>query len=256
MAKDDLIPAGQPLEEPNEASDVTPEPTEERVFADKFKSADDLESAYVDLNSKLGSQGSELSELRAQNELLQKQVSEFGTQQPAETTTPASPDYDKQLADLTKQYDNADLTTAQYQQGVRDITRQQVLDEVRPQIDEVTNSLKGEFEQRLQERDQAKVIDQFHKENPDFQQLIDSGELDKIKSASPLHDDLSAYYAYKAEQAAKEGELRAAKIEEGKEPAKATLADAGSQASQKPNKPKLTGRALEESMVQSALSAG
>ena len=57
------------------------------------------------------------------------------------------------------------------------------------------------LQQQKQEAEASKIQDKFLSENPDFTELRDSGELEGLVKANPLHDNLSAYYALKAQRA-------------------------------------------------------
>lgn len=57
----------------------------------------------------------------------------------------------------------------------------------------------------FQEREAKEIQDKFLKDHPDFTELRDSGKLEPIKEElGGMHDDFSAYFAYRAEHAGEE----------------------------------------------------
>ena len=70
------------------AAEATEETEEEKLYAGKYKTTEDLERAYTELQSKLGAQGDELGKLRQLEEQfsqLQEQLSTQPTPNPFET---------------------------------------------------------------------------------------------------------------------------------------------------------------------------
>ena len=62
-----------------------------------------------------------------------------------------------------------------------------------------------QFQTTLQQRDAEVIQKKFLKDHPDFAELRDSGKLEPIKEASRgMHDDFSAYWAFKAEHVEEE----------------------------------------------------
>jgi len=89
------------------------------------------------------------------------------------------------------------------------------------------------FQTTLQERDAENLQKQFLDDHPDFVKLRDSGKLEPIKKESRgLHDDFSAYFAFKAEHpmGVEEEESLGAEVKQINKP-QAPLSDAETEAS-------------------------
>lgn len=217
-----------------------------RTYAGKFKSPEELEASYTELQRKLGSQGQELASVRQEYDGLRSQL---------ETKAPATPEksVDQRIQEVAKAYENGDLTFEQQQAQIATLIREDAEAKFTQREQALTESLRNEFTRALSERDQQKVIKDFHDKNPEFQPLVESGKLDEIKASNPLHDDYSAFLAYQNQQL--QEQINTMKLESGKEPAKKTLDDAGYTASKEQNKPKLSGRDLEQSMLKSIQEA-
>jgi len=193
----DRIPVDQTPPEPETA----PEPQE--LIAGKFKSQDDLVNAYSHLEKKLGEQSSEVGDLRKQTQILTEQLSKSAPQEKArpEPTT----DYEKELSTIYKALEDGDFSVEEALQKSNALTAQMV---------EAGTLSKAEarMQEILQSRDAQTVQGQFHKENPDFKELQQNGKLEEIKQTNPMHDDFSAYYAYKANIAKEEGRIQAQQL--------------------------------------------
>jgi len=170
--------------------------------ADKFegKSREEVITSYNSLETKIGEQGKELGETRGElkdSQAAQQKMSgrieameEAG--KPA-TTTKEEPtrDFDKDLSKITEQIDKGEIELSEGIRQSSEITRERTLAEAR-----------GIYSELDQEREASRKIDDFKKENADFEQARASGELDVIRQQNPMHDDFSAYYALKAQRAA------------------------------------------------------
>lgn len=75
-------------------------------------------------------------------------------------------------------------------------TERAVKDSVQETVGELANQVRNEFARR----DTISTEQQFYKDHPDFLEIQKSGALERIKAEQPMHDQLSAYYAYKAKQ--------------------------------------------------------
>ena len=122
----------------------------------------------------------------------------------------------------------------------------------------------GIVENMRREQNSASIYSKFVSENPDFEQLRDSGALQPIIQSNPMHDPVSAYYVYKSmetlsakEAAAKEayerGRAEAAAIAKGTEQTKAVLAQPGTTVRevnpQRPNKMPTSAELRETGMA-------
>jgi len=115
-----------------------------------------------------------------------------GSQEPAR-------DYDSELAELQKQAADGDISYNDL------ISKSQAIHEAKTQ-DLVQNSLK----QYHEEQQTRTVQERFLSENPGFQDFIASPENQALQQANPVLDNVSSYYAAKAQSAeAKATELEA-----------------------------------------------
>jgi len=175
-----------------EESQVLPEPKEEvkegKVYAGKFKTTEDLEKSYSELETKLGKQGNELGNVQKQNSVLTNQLEQVQRQPAPKEETPT--DFEAQLADITNQVEEGDLSISEGMIKTAQITSQMA----------TTNAVDGvrqAQEQQVVEGSRA----QFSEQNPDFFEMQSSGVLEEIKSQLPgFHDDVSAFFAYKEQQ--------------------------------------------------------
>lgn len=208
----DDMPKEHPTEEPKaedpKAQDQPKEePKKEKLYAGKFKSPDDLEKSYSELEKMQGEQGNELGSLRKEKEFLMNQLEQMQAQ--AQKAAPANvdkaADIQAQLAEISKQVEEGDLSIGEGMIRSAQISAQMAQD----------NTM-----QSVQAMQQQQVIDaskrSFAEQNPDFFEMQRSGALEDVKNSLPgFHDDVSAYYAKKAadSQSAFEAAVAAAKAE-------------------------------------------
>ena len=170
---------------------------------EKDQSKDDS-SRYDELKKVFDRQGNELGELRKQNQELYSALLDI---QKTQSKTTDSKDGKKQSAndDLSKvleEYGSLDFLDddaapkkgAELMKKAISLTAQMVKEDTLAEAD-------GKMRSMLQEKDVDAVTNQFLDENPDFTDLQSQGVFQALKSRNPLHDDFSAYHAYKAEQA-------------------------------------------------------
>lgn len=133
------------------------------------------------------------------NELKrQQQQSGGGSQAGGKESGP--PDADQVMAEIARQLEEGEIS---------------VSEALAKQKQALETGMTAKFQQMLdaksREVDARQLEQSFLKENPDFVELRDSGELQSLIEANPLHDNISAYYAYKAEKAAREASEKAVK---------------------------------------------
>ncbi len=255
---DEQIPAGS--QPPVEVMETVEEPVVEvaqdepeespKMYAGKYKSPEDLESAYGELASKLGEQGSTVGELKTQNKVLMDQLQNMHqskSQEVEQAREEAPPtDYEKMLRDISKKADDGDISMEEALFQTAEITRERTEAVVESRAESVLDEAVKKFEQTLSERDTQAVVDKFNVDNPDFAEFQSSGAKNQMLTDNPLHDDLSAFYAWKASQAEakaaeafEKGKAEAARIKAGSEPATKVLSKPGQsiQAQNKVNKP-------------------
>lgn len=99
--------------EPEAEETEEPEAVEEKLYAGKYKSLEDLEKAYVEAQSALGRQGDELGQLRKIQEQFQEQLAQLS--QPAAPNPFDTPEWDNINFDNPAQARQAALWVAQNQ---------------------------------------------------------------------------------------------------------------------------------------------
>lgn len=140
----------------------------------------------------------QLQEMRQQMDMLAKQA-------PAHNNVP---DLESQFSTLAQKLEDGDISMAE------------ALSEQRKLIEQsAQQQIQSVMQTQQRDAEAGRIQDTFLSENPDFTELRDSGELQTLVASNPLHDNLSAYYAHKAQQAeqAKETAVKAAVAEAVKE---------------------------------------
>ena len=103
-------------------------------------------------------------------------------------------DYNSELMAVNKQLEDGDLSLSEHALKTQTILRAQMKEERAVELQQ----LRGEQHRSVMEST-------FYQAYPEYMELMQSGKLQEItaaaKAKSPLHDEVSAYFAYKAEQA-------------------------------------------------------
>jgi hypothetical protein len=141
----------------------------------------------------------EVRTLKETLEATQRQVQSLleagGKQEQVQST------FEQQKKELTKKLEDGDISMAEwgeeYSKLLESGTQQRI---------------ESYLSQQNRESEAKRLQDEFLKTNADFVELRDGGELEPIIAANPLHDNLSAYYAHKAQMAeqAKEAAVKEA----------------------------------------------
>ncbi len=196
MAEQDdaVIPAGSgvPVDDTGEAPNQSSEGTanaDQSQQAQQDVDASALQKQVENLEKLIGRQSSELGELR-QFKTQSEEAKAAAEREPA-------PDYEAQLADIESQLNNGDIDVAQAMRMTAKVSSEMA-----------TADATQAFENKQQQAESQKTIDRFMSDNPDFAQLRDDGVLAGLRKANPLHDDFSAYFQYKAEEATKAADDR------------------------------------------------
>jgi len=239
-------PTGTPIPPEKDTDKVIEVPKTVKVGDKEYESPEALAEAYQSLESKLGEQGSELGDLRSANKVLTDQMAEVqkAAKEREEAGKPPATDYESKLGVIYKQLNDGDLTVEDALQQSNALTAEAAALKA---VEEATKS----FQDTLQKRDAEAIQKEFLKANPDFAELRDSGKLDPIKQESGgMHDDFSAYYAYKAAQEYERGKAEALKLASGDEDTKTVLTKPG-ETIKETNKPKtpLSEAETEASML-------
>jgi len=168
--------------EVQETEDAAREDNGEQMFLGKFKTPDDMAKSYTELENKLGSQGAQIKHLS--DLLLQSQKS--ARPEPAVQ----GPTYEQQIAEIQQKIENGEIAVSEGVVMSNNLTAEYAAKRATERMDKT-----------IREREVQKERETFLESNPDFDELRQSGVLDKVKRNMPnLHDDFSAYYAFKAEQ--------------------------------------------------------
>jgi hypothetical protein len=219
MPPKDEEPQGQAPIQPN-AADA--QAAQEQLLLGKFKSPDELAKAYSELEQRFGKQSGEVGELRRQQQILFGQLEGGKGQQggQAKATAPAQPDFDAQLADIQAKVDEGEISIAEALKLSSEVSANKAAILATQQM------------QQYQQQQQAQQVQtQWLEQNPDYTQFVGSPEHAAIMKANPLHDDFSAYYAWKAEQAAaqayEKGKAEVQSLAQGAEAGRKVLAGQG-----------------------------
>lgn len=239
--------------ETTQASESTGTSTQSTIkIGDKeYGSPEELAKAYTSLEKKLGSQGSEVGELRKQNQLLMRQMEQALDKQKATETQQQAPktDYEALMADIKTKVDSGDLSIEEALFQSNQITAQMAEERALSKAEQFMS-------QQLQQRDAQSIQKDFLKENPDFLELQQSGALEQVKASNPLHDDLSAYYALQAQQAYERGKMEQAALKEGAARTDKVLTKPGSTIRQENKKRPSNPSEMKKAMLAALQSAG
>jgi small-conductance mechanosensitive channel len=268
-AKEATMPRPEDLEGKKfyPAGDLPPEPEDEEVIEDEGHAddpgdnsqagqADDKageegtpnwEERYKQLEKKLGEQGNELGTMRQQNQELQQALQQMQQTQTPEGQEQAQ-DLQTRLQDIRKQLDDGDLSPDEAMFATANVVAQMS----RMEAEQIAEQRLQKFQQNSQAE---QILNQFHRDNPDFEELRQTGTLEEVKKQLPgLHDDFSAYYAYKAQVAADEGYKRGKeemeKLASGDAAAGKVLSKPGQTIRQKNQKPLTSPKDIQNSMLE------
>jgi hypothetical protein len=197
---ENAIPSGsQPVDQPviqtpeaipgQSAKQAIEETAKQNLILGKFQKAEDLVPAYQELEKDHGRLGNEVGNLRKQNEMLVNlinKVAQPGAGQPQAQQEPAT-DFDKLLADTAGAVEAGDLSVGEGLKRVSQLTAQKM-----------AVMAKETYAQLDSDRNAKDYLNKFNQDNPDFQEALQSGELQAIRAQNPMHDNLSAYYEWKS----------------------------------------------------------
>lgn len=175
-----------------------------------------LKTSYENLNSLLGKQGNELGQLKsqlAQYESEKEQAALMAAENSkAQEFEAAISDISTKLAGIDEKITDLDVTDPGFTKELAKLQKEQsTLQEKRFQLaeqkgrEETLVMANESIKKTLSERDRAseegkvkKAIDQYHKNNPDFQEALSTGALDSIiKESDGFHDPVSAFQQLK-----------------------------------------------------------
>lgn len=176
----------------------------------------DYKQKYDELKKTFDRQANELGDLRTQVKAIQD-AQAGGDKGGKDTKKDQKPDANDQLGKVLEEYgsldfyedDDAPKKGAELMKKAIGLTAQMVKEDTLREADSTVRNI-------LQEKDRDTVTNRFLEENPDFTELQNQGVFQAFKTKNPLHDDFSAYHAYKADTAMQ----RVAQLEQELEEAK------------------------------------
>jgi len=186
MENKDVMPAGAMPPE----KDVEENP---ELILGKFKSPDEMATAYQELEKKLGEQGNDLGNLKQMNSMMleQMQARQAQEQTPATEAEKDTFDYDSGMAEITKGVEEGDLSIEEALAQTANLT-----------AEKATRNALSQYEQMTAKQQQEAAQQKFLDDHPDFTELQQTGKLEQVKKTLPnMHDDFSAYFALQAETA-------------------------------------------------------
>ena len=233
-----------------------PEPEEDKAVVEEAKeSGMDFEKSYNELHSKYGEQSNQIGELRQQVKNMESKSAEsdrLASEREAKAKDqPPATDYEKMLRDIAQKYDDGDMTYEQSLLESNRITREQTLQEGALEKESLLEQARNEAQELLSNKETEFVVDKFYDDNPDFEEMQDSGKLQEVMAKNPVLDELAAFYMLKAESAFEQGKEEAARVASGSEKAAKVLADDGASMQQQQSKPVRGEAALKASMLAS-----
>ena len=130
-----------------------------------------------------------LNRLEADLRQLDAQVREIAGLQPSAQQGPR--DYNAELARIAEAVDDGDISLSeaiQRQSEILERVQAESADRIRQEV--------------YTQKEADKILNDFHKAHPDFQQFAASKDMQRIMASSPMHDEFSSYWAWKAEGSA------------------------------------------------------
>ena len=138
-----------------------------------------LQEQLANSQKLIGKQGTELGELRQQQQAMSEQMT-------AKADENKGDDYEMRLSQIQEQVESGEIDFGQ----ALSLT-------ARLSAEMGANQASTAFKLDMEQRESRKVQADFLDANPDFTELQQSGALNDLKTANPMHDDVSAYYEFK-----------------------------------------------------------
>lgn len=237
MAEIDKVPSM--AHSPGAPEDRTPtKGTEEAAAApapikvgDKeYKTPDELAKAYEKLHSKFGEAGKERGDLKAQNKVLAQQLEALMKQQQSkpEEAKPKT-DYEAMRLDIAKKVSNGDLSAEEGLDAMAKWSADFANYKASDAMERAVATMREQLDAKFQDLEARKIQEKFQEKNPDYPQVAQSGELDRYMAENPMHDQFSAYYAYKADQLAARLQEIEGRVQSGAKPTGPVVASPGNQ---------------------------
>jgi len=235
---------------------------EEENYLGSWKTKPDAEEGLANMQAMVDSQGNEVGTLRRQVESNQ-QVIDGLQQTPALESTPAAPDYSKEVNNIQGEMANLDVDAPGYQKDLMGLMAKSNALSAKVAKEETLAAATEVFKKELNERDVQATHSAFYKDNPDFNTPeMQTRIRDYIaRDTSGMSDPLVAYREIQRDEAieavktltAENAELkRVAELAKGTDLTGKVVTKGHSPPVQK--QPKATGAALDQGM-QGALEA-
>lgn len=192
-----IVDSPEPAKEETAAAATVPEPEKQEAKPDD--SIAKFESMLKASQTMIGKQSSEIGALRAKLDEMSKPAVQAG------------PSEDEQLATLYKQMEDGEIEIAEGMKQALAINSNLTASRVMNQLN-----------QQQQQAKVAEIQGKFLQDNPDYEQVLQSGALQPYLDADPLADEYVAYHKYQADQRIStlqqeyEGKIAAAKEEGAK----------------------------------------
>ena len=225
----------------DEVEDNETKPVEN--YLGTWKTREEAEKGFNELQDLYGRQTNELGTLRGQVGDLTNSLTQFmqQSQGPKQPATEEGPSTEDELAKVFNEYSKLDfLNDEDAARKGAELLKNAVMVTAKTVKDETLKAAGSQFKEVLSQRDAESIKDDFLKSNPRFVELQKSGVFRDLKAQNPLHDDFSAYYETLASEAAtKVSELEVA-LQEAKKAA--NLAGGDTQTSRVFTKPGSSAR--------------
>ena len=173
--------SGQPDESGQQGAGQQGQQQEGMSIEALSKQLEDTRSQLDNAQQLIGRQSGEVGELRQSLAALSEEL-------PQKKGEPDE-DYDARIQELATQYESGEVEGGEAMANIARLAMEKG-------VKAATTAIRSEMEKTQSQEIEQKFLDQ----NPDFKDLVNNGSLDDIKKANPLHDDMSAYYEYKARE--------------------------------------------------------
>jgi hypothetical protein len=216
---DAIIPAGglPPTDKEPQAP-----PTTKIKVGEKEMDPADLAKSYLELQKKLGEQGNELGKFRGQSEILLRQVADMqermAGQQRGEQKQNQPPDFEAQKAAITKAIDSGEISVEEGNAKMWDLMDERATMKAQKIAEKAVMEARSAFEKAQQDREAEQIKAKFLDKNKDFLAFRDSEDAARIKAEDPVHDDVSAYYAWIAMKAVQQFNELSDRVQSGAKP--------------------------------------
>lgn len=231
-----------------------------------FKAPEEVAKGYKSLESKLGEQGAQMGNLKAQlaqaTALLEKTMGAQGQQKP---TAPAGPDYDTEISKIDQAIEKLDIDDPTYSKQLAQLNRQARALEAQKVQTMTEQKLMGHFEKTLSERDAQQAQQGWKSQNPDFEtpEMQQAIQQHMAQDRTGMMDPVLAYREIQLQQTqsmiqqlkAENDDFRnRLKLKSGEaEVGKVVTKTGGTPAAS--NQPKLTGAALKAGALEAFMNA-